>query len=83
MILKSKRKWFWVGMVLSIFVPPVVGLIFGISLFLEKPYRKEASIIIIWSIVWTVFLVLFVHYVLAPGLSAQGLPNPIPVPVQK
>lgn len=31
---------------------PVTGLVYGISLLLEPPYRKEAVIIIIWTVVW-------------------------------
>lgn len=70
LILKSKKKWFWVSMVISLFLPPVPGFIIGFSLLTEKPYRKEAIIIIIWTIVWTAFMFWLAHYVIGAGLLA-------------
>ena len=68
MVLKSKRKWFWIGMIIALFLPPIPGFIFGFAMFTEKPYRKEALIIIVWSAVWAVLTYLIAQYVVSHGL---------------
>lgn len=68
MVLKSKRKWFWVGMAIALFLPPFPGFIFGFSLLTEKPYRREALIIICWAILWAVFTFWLGHYILGAKL---------------
>lgn len=72
MTLKSRKKWLWVGLVIALFLPPVPGFIFGFSLLTEKPYRREAVIIIAWTIVWTIFMFWLAHYVIGAGLLAPN-----------
>jgi len=69
MVLTSKRKWFWIGMVIALFLPPVPGLVFGIGLYTEKPYRKEALIIIVWSLVWATCMFFLSRYLMAAQLA--------------
>lgn len=56
MVLSSKRKWFWTGILLCFIAPPIPGLIYGIAMLTEKRYRKEGLIIIAWSIIWFAFI---------------------------
>lgn len=70
MVLKSKRKWFWVGMAIALFLPPIPGFIFGFSLLTEKPYRREALIIICWTIIWAAFMFWLGHYILGTRILA-------------
>ena len=67
MVLKSRRKWFWIGIALSITAAPFPGLIYGIALFLEREYRKEATIIIVVSIAWA-----FVFFFVSKWLVTAG-----------
>lgn len=55
MILSSKKKWFWIGIVIAI-IGSISGLIFGIALYREKNYKKEGLKIITLSIVWLIIL---------------------------
>lgn len=76
MVLKSRTKWLWVGLVLAFFLPPVIGLIYGVSLFFERPYRKEAFIIIGWTIVWSLIVIWWGYNI--PGVRIMTpLPNVI------
>lgn len=50
---KLYKKWFWIGIIAG-FMNPVLGLIYGIALLIEKDHRKEGGIIIAWTIVWTI-----------------------------
>ncbi|MDO8521722.1 MAG: hypothetical protein Q7S08_00350 [bacterium] len=68
MVLKSKRKWFWVGMAVALFLPPMPGFIFGFSLLTEKSYRREALIIICWTIIWAAFMFWLGQYILGARL---------------
>lgn len=65
---KLGKKWFWVGIVVSIF-NAIAGLIYGISLAIEKEHRKEGLIIIAWAIIW----VLIIYFVIGPYLIKSGL----------
>ena len=65
MVLQSKRKWFWIGIVMGL--NPVTGLVYGIGLLFESSYRKEAVIIIVWTIVWAI-----ASYLLSYWLTVSG-----------
>ena len=63
---KVKKKWFWIGIVAGL-MSPVLGLIYGIALLVEKDHRKEGWIIIAWTIVWAI-----ISYNLSIWLVKQG-----------
>ncbi len=48
---KLYKKWFWIGLIVG-FINPLLGLVYGIALVVEKDHRKEGVIVIIWTIVW-------------------------------
>lgn len=48
---KLGKKWFWIGIAVAFF-NVVGGLIYGVTLALEKEHRNEGLIIIGFSIVW-------------------------------
>ncbi len=62
------KKWFWVGIVVSI-VNIITGLVYGIALAMEKEYRKEGYIIIVFAIAWFALSAL----VIVPVLYSSGL----------
>ena len=64
---KLGKKWFWIGMVCGFHIG--FGLIYGIALFLEKKFRKEALIIILWTIIWFILC----STLIVPFLKARGL----------
>ena len=59
MVLSSRRKWFWIGIAVAIF-SGISGLIYGTALLREKIYKKEALLIIGWSIIWFLIFTLFI-----------------------
>ncbi len=63
---KLYKKWFWIGIVAG-FMNPVLGLVYGIALLVEKDHRKEGWIIIILTIVWAI-----ISYNLGIWLTKQG-----------
>lgn len=48
------RKVFWIGMVMAIFNPPVVGIMFALLFAFKKETRRVAIVVAIWSIVWAI-----------------------------
>lgn len=77
MVLKSRTKWLWVGLAIALFLPPVPGFIFGFSLLTEKPYRKQALIIIAWTIVWWAATWWWGYHILSTGVQLISQPNVI------
>lgn len=73
MVLKSRRKWLIVGLVIALFVPPIPGFIYGFSLMTEKPYRREAWIIIGWTILWLIIIAL-----IGSNLPSVRILTPLP-----
>ncbi|OGI98990.1 hypothetical protein A3H53_01100 [Candidatus Nomurabacteria bacterium RIFCSPLOWO2_02_FULL_40_10] len=63
---KLGKKWFWIGIAAGL-LNPILGLIYGIALVVEKDHRKEGIIVIIWTIVWAV-----ISYYLSIWLVKQG-----------
>ena len=61
------KKWFWIGIVCGFHIG--FGLIYGISLAFEKKFRKEAIIIIAWTITWFILTSIW----LIPFLRTKGL----------
>ena len=49
------QKWFWVGIVVSVFSAPA-GLVYGLALLVEPEHRKEGLAITAWSLVWTAII---------------------------
>ena len=55
-------KWFWIGMVSAV-LNPLIGVIYGIGVAVEKDTRKEGLIITVWSIlIWVVLAIAYVKY---------------------
>jgi di/tricarboxylate transporter len=65
---KLGKKWFWVGIVVST-LNIVAGLVYGITLVIEKDHRKEGLIIMAWAIFWA----LISFFVIGPYLVKSGL----------
>lgn len=65
---KLGKKWFWIGIVISIF-NAAAGLIYGISLTIEREHRKEGVIIIVWAITWALIVFFIISpYIIMPRL---------------
>lgn len=65
---KLGKKWFWLGIVISVF-NAVAGLVYGVSLAIEKEHRKEGLIIIAWAIIWAFIL----FFIIFPYLAESGI----------
>lgn len=64
------KKWFWIGVVVS-FLHPVAGIIYAIALLTDgkEKYLKEALIIALVGIVWTIIT----YFWIAPWLRDMNL----------
>ncbi len=85
MILSSKKKWFWVGIVIGT-ISVLAGIIYGVALVKEKNYRKEGWKIVIWSILWMILLLMFVPMFVKNGYLPQTqryLPQAPLLPIAK
>lgn len=51
-VLKSKNKLIIIGLLITILNPIFAGLIFGLFLYSEPPFKKEGMLIIILSVLW-------------------------------
>lgn len=74
MILSSRKKWFWIGIVLTI-TNQTAGVIYGIALLLEPPYKREGSIILIWNVVFFLLKFILIYLMLVNGLFPALLPH--------
>lgn len=63
------RKWFWIGVVVSI-LHPISGIIYAIALLTDskKKYSKEALIIVLVGIAWTLIAIVWI----APWLRGMN-----------
>ena len=67
---KLYKKWFWMGLVMSLFYP-AAGIVYGLVLLSEKDHRREGLIIIIGS-----FVIGLISYYLQSYLAAIGVFTP-------
>jgi len=67
---KLGKKWFWIGVVLSL-LQPLAGLVFAIALVLERERRKEG-----WILIIITFVLAIGGYYLQQYLKAQGIYAP-------
>ena|GEM_PF-1198114 len=50
--LSSRKKWFWLGIVIALINPIFSGLIIGLAFWTEAEFKKEAKIILAIAIIW-------------------------------
>lgn len=61
------RGVFWVGMIMALFNPPVVGLVFSLLMLFKFKERRGAAFIAVWSIVWTVIFSMIISVLVSQG----------------
>ncbi len=61
------RKIFWVGMVMAIFNPPAVGIVFSLFFMFQKETRRGALIIAAWSIIWMIIFSTIISILVSQG----------------
>lgn len=62
--LTSKKKWFWIGLTITLVNPVFSGLIIGAAFLSEPELKKQGRIIITIAVLWGV-AVLFLSLLLA------------------
>ena len=63
---KLYKKWFWIGLVTG-FINPILGLVYGLALIVEKDHRKEGIVVFIWTVLWTI-----INYYAIIWLAKEG-----------
>lgn len=67
---KLGKKWFWIGIIFSILFP-LIGIIYGVCLLIEKNYRKEGLIIITCAILFAALLYFGVKFLQTSGFFGE------------
>lgn len=70
--LSSRKRWFWLFLIITFVNPIFSGLILGVSLISEPEMKKEGKIILTLAIVWGT-----VVFILSGWLVKQGFFNSI------
>ena len=71
-LFKMSKKGFWVGMGVGLF-SLLAGLTFGISLVIEKEYRKEGLLVIIFSLLcFFIKIFIFIPWMMSLGILPQA-----------
>lgn len=66
--LSSRKKWFYLSLLVAFLNPSFSGLILGLGFLSEKDTRKEAKIILVFSIIWAALAYLIVNWFQKKGL---------------
>jgi threonine/homoserine/homoserine lactone efflux protein len=61
------RKVFWVGIIVSVFNPPIVGLAYALLYAFRPDTRRMALYVGIWTALWTVLYGLLIHFLIGGG----------------
>ena len=70
-MLSSKKRWFWAGIIIAALNPIFAGLIISALFMSEKEFKKEGRIILLVSIIWGI-----IYLYLSDWLVRNGyLPN--------
>lgn len=69
------RKVFWVGVIVSLFNPPVVGIVYALCFLFRSETRKVALLVIVWALVWTVFYSALVGFLVSQGYVHISVPR--------
>jgi hypothetical protein len=69
-------KVLWVGLIVAVFIPPVLGFLYALFYGFNPETRKEAIIVAVWAVIWSVLSLL-----LAKTLIVSGVISPVS-PVQ-
>jgi hypothetical protein len=64
--LTSKKKWFWLGIAIAL-LSPFSGLLFGIVLWTEPEFKKEAKIILAISLIWGLLFIFLYNWLVEQG----------------
>lgn len=64
----STQKVFWVGILMAIFNPPIVGLVYALCFIGKKETRNLSYIVGVWAVVWTV-----IYYIIFRTLVSSGI----------
>lgn len=70
--LSSRKRWFWLFLIISFLNPIFSGLILGVSLISEPEMKKEGKIILAIAILWGT-----VVFILSGWFVKQGFFNGI------
>ena len=61
--LKSKKKWFIIGIIIAILNPIFSGLVIAFGFLTEPELRKQGWILLVVSFVWAIILALIMEAV--------------------
>jgi hypothetical protein len=70
----SSMKILWVGLVVAVFIPPVLGFLYALFYGFNRETRKEAIIIAIWAVVWSVLSLLLAKMLIVSGIISPVAP---------
>ncbi|MBL7155130.1 MAG: hypothetical protein ISS88_01325 [Candidatus Portnoybacteria bacterium] len=65
--LTSRKKWFWLGIIIALLNPIFSGLIIGLAFWTEPELKKEAKIILAIAVIWGIIALYLVRWLVAQG----------------
>lgn len=69
--LSSRKKWFYISLLIAVLNPVFSGLILGLSFLSENETRKEGKIILAVSVIWAVVAYLAVDWLERKGILSK------------
>ena len=71
------RRVLIAGIILGIFHPPVVGLVYALCFAFTRATRRVALYVALWTVVWTVLYSFFIYGFLKPYIKDSRIALPI------
>lgn len=71
--LTSKKKWFWVGLAITLVNPVFSGLIIGAAFLSEPELKKQGRIIITVAVLWGVAVLFLSRLLVQQGFFGSNV----------
>jgi len=65
--LTSRKKLFWLGIIIALLNPIFSGLIIGLTFWTEPELKKEAKIVLAIAVIWGIIALYFIRWLVAQG----------------
>lgn len=69
--LSSRKRWFWLFLIITLVNPIFSGLILGVSLMSEPEMKKEGKIILTTAIIWGTIVFIISGYLVKQGFFSN------------
>ncbi|MFH1461267.1 MAG: hypothetical protein ABIF84_02505 [Patescibacteria group bacterium] len=64
--LNSKKKWFWLGIVVTL-ISPIAGVVLAVAFWTEPDLKREGRIIFVFAIIWGIIFLYLSDWLVGQG----------------